>query len=417
MKTRITALCTVLLLFALFAAPVYASESDVESDVETAVEYHHVLDSEGLLSEEKKQEIEEAAKAVLENNGVDLFAYVTAKEMADPKETGSSIYQNHSSTDASVVMMVDKKNAYIRTYGRAEAIFTSDEIKSILKQAKKQEKRPAKLLKFISLTGKSLTEKGVLPIPEGRLLPRLVDDAGLLAQDDKYTLVRKLDNLSDKWQLDVVVVTNNSLGDKSVEAYADDFYDYNGYGYGENDDGILLLLSMETREWAISTYGKAIDIFTDSEQQYISDGFLPYLSDGDYFGGFMRFAELCDSSVEAYNETGYTEHNGGSKAPFGWLSAIGGSLIIGLIAGFATAMTLRSQLTSVKPQAMATAYAKKGSLNITERNDLFLYHNITRVAKPKDNDSGSSRRSHSGGHSSTHTSSSGRSHGGSHGHF
>ena len=27
---------------------------------------------------------------------------------------------------------------------------------------------------------------------------------------------------------------------KTAQAYADDYYDYNGYGYGENDDGILL---------------------------------------------------------------------------------------------------------------------------------------------------------------------------------
>ena len=42
-------------------------------------------------------------------------------------------------------------------------------------------------------------------------------------------------------------------GGKTAEAYADDYYDYNGYGYGENDDGLLLLVSMGEREWAITT--------------------------------------------------------------------------------------------------------------------------------------------------------------------
>ena len=227
----------------------------------------------------------------------------------------------------------------------------------------------------------------------------------------------KLDSISDNRKLDVVVVTNQSLGGKTVEAYADDFYDYNGYGYGENDDGILLLLSMDTREWAISTYGKGIDVFTDSIQEDMADDFLSYISSGDYFGGFNRFAELCDSQIAEYDESGgYSYHY--DKEPFGWFMAICGSLLIGLVAGLIVALTLKSQLTSVKPQVMASAYAVRGSMKVTERTDLFLYHNITRTARPRDTDSGSGHsRSHSGGHSTTHTSSSGRSHGGSHGHF
>lgn len=406
MKKRISSLCAVLLLLFVSAFPVYASEADHS--------YHHVLDAEGLLTESETEKIESAAAEVLAKTGVDLFAYVTGKELSDPGETGSAIYNANAATDASVIMMIDQQSAYIKTYGRAASIFTGAEIKSLLKQAKKQEGSAARLLKFVDLTGDALTKKGVLPIPEGRLQPRLVDDAGLLSQSERYSLVEKLNSISEKRQLDVVVVTNDSLGGKSVDAFADDFFDYNGYGYGENDDGILLLLSMDTREWAISTYGSAISIFTDSTQQAISDNFLPYLSDGDYFGGFTRFAELCDSAVEDYYENG--SHSGG-KQPFGFLVAFGGSLLVGLAVGALVAFSLKSQLTSVKPQAAATAYAKQGSMKVTERTDLFLYHNITRVAKPKETSSSSGGSRSGGGHSTTHVSSSGRTHGGSHGKF
>jgi len=54
---------------------------------------------------------------------------------------------------------------------------------------------------------------------------------------------------------------------------------------------------------------------------------------------------------------------------------------------------------------------KSGSLNITESRDTFLYNTVTRTAKPKNTDSGSS------GGSSTHTSSSGETHGGGGGKF
>ena len=419
MKKIFMKLSVLSLIFALtvvLAAPVYASEADAKTGAEdaAATTYHHVLDAEGLLSEENTQKIEEAAAAVLDKNGVDLFAYVTAKELKKPDNTGSSVYSTYARTDASLCLMIDKKSVYIKAYGRAESIFTADELNTILKQAKKQEKTASKILKYVTLTGDSLTEKGVLPIPEGRKLPRLVDDAGLLTQSEKYSLVSKLDSISENRHLDVVIVTNNSLEGKTVEAYADDFFDYNGYGYGVHDDGILLLLSMDTREWAISTYGKAIYVFTDSVQSNIIDNVLSYLSDGEYYGGFVRFAEQCDSQIRYYDENGgYSDDYG--KEPFGWFSAIAGSLAIGLIAGLIVALFLMSELTSVKPQEEAKAYAVNGSMKITEKNDLYLYHTLTRTARPKE--SSSSGSSSSGGHSSTHRSSSGRSHGGSHGHF
>ena len=214
----------------------------------------------------------------------------------------------------------------------------------------------------------------------------------------------------------MAIVTISSLDDRSVEEYADDFYDYNGYGFGDDADGILLLVSMDTREWAINTTGLGETIFTDKGQEYITDQFISYLRSGDYYGGFALFAELCDQFIEEYTTTGKAYDYGNMpKEPFGWFGAICGSLVVGVIAGIIVALSLKSQLTSVKPQAMANAYIRQGSMQITERNDLFLYHNITRVARPKDNDSRSGGGG--GGGSSTHHSSSGRSHGGSHGHF
>jgi len=396
-----------------FPSTVFASE-DTSS---TEIQYHHILDSEGLLSQEDSQKLEEAAESVYDENGVELFAYVTGKKISKPDELGESVYNSSARTKAAVVMMIDSKSSYIKAYGRAESIFTSAELKKIRTDSGKKENRTEKILSFIDLTGKALTKKGVLPIPEGRLRPRLVDDGDLLSRNEEYNLVKKLDDISEKRQIDVVIVTNNSLEGKTVEAYADDFFDYNGYGFGEEADGILLLVSMDTREWAISTCGKAINIFTDSTQDNISDNFVSYLSDGDYYGGFVCFANLCDSAIEDY-QNGGSQYSVPERSPFGLFTALFWSSAAGMLVGLIVALSLRSQLTSVQPQAMATAYSKPGSLKLTEKNDMFLYHNITRVRIPRDSGSSSSGSSHrSGGHSRTHTSSSGRSHGGSHGHF
>ena len=83
--------------------------------------------------------------------------------------------------------------------------------------------------------------------------PRLVDRADLLSELEEEELEARLDEISERQQADVVVVTVNSLDGKSAQDYADDFYDYNGYGIGTDKSGILLLVSMEARDWHITT--------------------------------------------------------------------------------------------------------------------------------------------------------------------
>ena len=119
-------------------------------------------------------------------------------------------------------------------------------------------------------------------LPQERLLPRLVDEADVLTVEEEADVLEKLDEISERQQFDVVIACINSLGGESAQDYADDFYDYNGYGFGEEKDGTLLLVSMEEREWYISTCGYGITAITDAGVSYLSDQFLPEMSDGNY---------------------------------------------------------------------------------------------------------------------------------------
>ena len=233
-------------------------------------------------------------------------------------------------------------------------------------------------------------------------MPRLVDQADLLTDAQEAALLSKLDTISNKHGMDVVVVTADTLEGKSPTAYADDFYDYNGYC----EDGILLLVSMEDSDWWISTAGYGITAFTDAGIEYLGNRFVPSLSDGDYAGAFEIYANTCDEFItQAKTGDPYDTHNL-PKEPFAFLMNLGICFVIGLvIAAIATAI-MKGQLKSVRSQSGAANYVKSGSLNVTHRQDLFLYRDVKRTAKPKD----------SGG-SSTHTSSSGRSHGGGGGKF
>ena len=207
----------------------------------------------------------------------------------------------------------------------------------------------------------------------------------------------------------MAVITEDSIDGEDEVAYADDFFDYNDYGMGEDKSGVLFLITMSERKWCISTHGAAIDIFTDRGQEYISGEIKPSLSAGDYYEAFDTFADLCEQFIiqaesgEPYDVDNMPEK---SMSPAVWIPV---SLGIGLVISLIITGVMRGQMKSVRRKPDAADYMQKDSLHITRKNDLFLYHQISRSAKPKNEDSG--------GGSSTHTSSSGETHGGSSGSF
>ena len=92
-------------------------------------------------------------------------------------------------------------------------------------------------------------------IPAEKLLPLVVDNAGLLSPDELDALEAKAERISETYRSDVAIVTVNSLGGKDIADFADDFYDYNGYGYGSTTDGVMLLVDMGSRNMHIVTTG------------------------------------------------------------------------------------------------------------------------------------------------------------------
>ena len=74
------------------------------------------------------------------------------------------------------------------------------------------------------------------------------------------------------------------------------------------------------------------------------------------------------------------------------------AVAVGLIAGLITALVLKGQLKSVKRQNEANLYMKKESLALTQSGDYFMYRNLVRTERPKNNgSSGSSGSFRSGG--------------------
>ncbi len=375
---------------------------------------HHLLDQTGEITAEQTADINKKAKTVYDTYSIDILIFNTNENLAGSVETiAGNLYDINVDTDAAVILLRNTDEVYVYVYGRASNLFSDKDLNRIYNKVVAKENNIDSFYAFITTVSNILQEKGVQPIPQERLLPRLVDNADLLADSEESDLLAKLDEISERQQMDVVVVTINSLEGKTATEYADDFYDYNGYGFGKTRDGILLLVAMDDREWAISTCGSGIQTFTDAGQEYMVDQFKPDLSEGYYADAFNIFADTCDDFMaQAESHEPYDRGNM-PKGEFPLLTNLAIALVIGFIIALIVVSVMKSDLKSVRAQKNASNYTVPNSMRLTKNMDLFLYHVVTKTARPKDDDNSFG----GGGGSSVHVGSSGSSHGGSSGSF
>ncbi len=247
-------------------------------------------------------------------------------------------------------------------------------------------------------------------IPSTRQKPRLLDNANLLDSSEEAEILEKLDKLSEKHSSNICILTvNDHTG--NIQDFVDDYFDYNGFGADYNGSGIIFMLSMADREWAISTSGSAIYAFTDYGQSKMVDEMAYYLSDDDYYNAFNEYCKIADKYFDMYESGNAYDinntHSSGENVR---------ALIICIIAGFLLALipifVMKADLAPVHMNANASGYATASGIHMDVHRDTYLRSTTSRTKKPENDSSRSG-----GGGSSIHTSSSGSSHGGSHGHF
>ena len=234
----------------------------------------------------------------------------------------------------------------------------------------------------------SLILTAVLILPVSAAHPYLVDQADILSDSEESSLLAELTQVSREYGVNLAVVTVDSLGGRSIESYANDYYDQN---YGASADGVMLLLSMEEREYWLLTEGFGMTAIPDQRIDDITGHFVSDLSDGDYADAFMTYAALCEDHFEkAKNGEPYQD-------PVFSLSDLLIGFAIGAVIAFIIVSIMKGQLKTVRMQPMAKNYIRSGSFVLTKEKDRFLYRNITKRAKPKNNGSSSGGGSRGGG--------------------
>ena len=267
---------------------------------------------------------------------------------------------------------------------------------------------------------------------------RMIDNADYLDEDEISAIEELLAEKRSEDDFDIVILTEHSVED--LESYADDYYDYNDYGIGDDRDGLLLLvtdfgcwlsttgfgieavdpylseLSSDFHENAdISGYAYAFEEFIESvsvcvnfERDAIENG---YYDDENIYDDYPIYNDdvIIDDFLEDNFETGYNSTGVEDILRFLLIP-----FIIGIIFAFIVTTVMKNKLRSVRRKSEAYDSIVPGSMKLGVSFDNFLSRSVTSTPRPKHDDNNSNMHSGSSGMSGggTHVGSSGTTHGG-----
>lgn len=417
MKKRLLSLLLILVLAISLSAAAWAG-----TDV-------YVWDETGHISSEELEILRQLGARIYDATGETVCVCITNETGDDVHQYAEEFWQKNINESDGIILV---HNPSLNTmsfalYGERMRSLEVEEISELLvgynsgpsyfEGAKNFMNLVYARLGGVTVFGEVSPEDNPL-IPEERQLARVVDLAGVIDSARLSRLNELADQISEKYECDVAVAFVPSLEGRYVVDYADDFYDYKGHGYGPNDDGILLLVSVGDREFAETTYGYGKTAFTDyGMTNYLEPRFTRYLGSNDWAGAAEQFINDSGALLEQarngkpydYYEPERVQKSFKDVAPVAALI----SAVVGFFSGGIPTAAMKSKMKSVAKNYGAANYAR-GGLNLRASDDRFLYANVSKTPIPRQTEH---RSGGGGGGSTVHFSSSGRSHGGSHGHF
>ena len=183
--------------------------------------------------------------------------------------------------------------------------------------------------------------------------------------------------------------------DFTAYGYGDDpytalyqIYHAEGLGVGEDRNGVIIMLSMKERDYAMFVYGEWAEYAFDRYgAEQLEGRFLPNFSDGDWYGGISNYLTACDEFLELAEA--------GKPVRSSPLPAIGIAVAVSCLIAFLVCMILKGQMKSVRKGVDANVYTTAGGgLKLTDSYD--HYTHTTETRRKIESDSGGGGRSSGG---------------------
>ena len=154
------------------------------------------------------------------------------------------------------------------------------------------------LLLFIE--GEAQAEDIQIPAPVGDIYVQ--DFANLLNEQEKTELRTLGRNIENQTTAQIAVLTIDTIGDRPIEEFANQAFRQYGIGSKEEDNGVLLVLSMNDREVRIEVgYGLEGRIPDGKAGRILDEVTIPYLQNQQANSAIMEtYKELANEVLAEY---------------------------------------------------------------------------------------------------------------------
>ena len=228
------------------------------------------------------------------------------------------------------------------------------------------------------------------PGPGSVSMQYVYDISNLLPYEEWEELETRAADISNRQHCGVYfALVDNYTDYGSGDVYRVTYQLYHGsqLGMGDNRDGIIVLLSMEEREYAMFVYGEYAEYAFDTfGQEQLEERFLEYFGYDDWYGGISCYLDACDEFLTKAGEGKPVR-----SSPWPMIAAAVG--ISCLIAGSICFFLLRG-MKSVQQKKEADVYLTADGLHLTDQYDRYTHTTETRTKIEK---SSSSTSEESGG--------------------
>lgn len=236
---------------------------------------------------------------------------------------------------------------------------------------------------------------------EAKIYPSLVDEAGILQESQRQTVLSSLQSVEKRYGVRVAVVTVSGIQMKAWQ-FADRVLE-EMYTDGVNGN-MVLVLDMKERDWFVATDSKMRRLISDNDVELLGKRFVPYLSQGNYAGGFRVYAAAVNTKLRVQLQVkGGTsaaaqdavprqaDSAGGSTAVRGIQQEGGGlqtellgfAAVAAMIIAYGVGSGLRKSMSNVSFNAGADQYLAQDSFELQHSEDTYLYTSVKVIPRPK----------------------------------
>lgn len=157
----------------------------------------------------------------------------------------------------------------------------------------------------------------------------VTDDAGVLLYEEELDIEALCVEVFEDKGAEIAVLTVNTTAPDDISMFAVRTFEKNALGQEGKDDGVLVMVATDDREWRIEVGYGLEGVLPDILVNQIAEKYLvPDLQRGDFYTGLLYTVAFLGREILDNYEEGEPPEDDGDPYPISWLPLTWGQLVL-----------------------------------------------------------------------------------------